>query len=106
MLLAVNVHVDLGHDRLDVVGLLDGRVDLRGTGDALDRAARLGAIADLIVGHEQHRLGGRAGLGGADRLGQVASGQRARVGMVGLQPGHAMAYDDVRADTFVLLVEA
>ena len=56
MLLAV--HRDLGYDRLDVIGLLDGRERMCGARDPLERARPLRtALADLVVGHEQDGLG-------------------------------------------------
>ena len=80
-----------------MVGLLHGRVHAREAGDALKRAGRLhAALADLIVGREQDRLRRRGGLGGADRVGEVAPDQRTRVHVVDLQLGERLVVVDAR----------
>ena len=47
------------------------------------------ALADLVVGHEQDRLGRRRGLGGADRVGQIAPDQRTCLLVVRCQFGES-----------------
>ena len=72
------VDVDLGDDGLQVVRLDDRARPVQHPGRLLERAGRcFVALADLVVGREQDRLGRRRGLGGPDRVGEVAPDQRA-----------------------------
>ena len=68
---------------------------MQGPRDASERAGRRrAALADLVIGDEQDRLRRRGRLGGADRIGEIASDERVRVGVIGLQPGkHIVVVD-------------
>jgi hypothetical protein len=82
----LTIHLDLGDDGLQVVGLLDRRVSVQALCDASERALRRrAALADLIVGGEQDRLARRGRFGGADRRREVAPDERVGVAVVGLQ---------------------
>ena len=85
------VHLDLGYDRLDVIGLPiveNVRVAAR---DPLEWAGAVrGALADLIVGHEQDRLGATAPPERPDRAREVAPDQRSRIGVIDLQLGERL----------------
>ena len=50
--------------------------------------------ADLIVGREENRLGRRRGLGGADRVGEIAPDQRASLLVVRSQFGESLVRID------------